>query len=176
MKQIQWIWRQSNAAGDTGYIFPPTPVTILYENEGERWSWEGQLMSIDGGVMNPAPRMVPCRVKVDNPGGGKPLIRIESKTQTAVQSPTLFAGMFVTVIVHSKPEIPLYVIPERALLPGNRIWTVVDGKLHQHTIRLATTTGNGVLFYDNTDIKANDLVVVSPLATPVEGGSVTVKE
>ena len=169
MRQIQWIWRQSDAS--TGYVFPPTPVTIMYEMEGERWGWEGELKTLDGGIMNPITRMVPCRVRVDNPQAGRRLAGIPVAGHAA--PPTLFAGMFVTIVVHSKPEIPLYRIPERALLPGNRIWTVVDGKLRQHLIRIATTTSEGVLFYADSDsIRPNDLVVVSPLASPAEGSLV----
>ncbi|MCL2710127.1 MAG: HlyD family efflux transporter periplasmic adaptor subunit [Planctomycetaceae bacterium] len=167
MRQIQWIWRQSGES--TGYVFAPTPVTIVYEMDGERWAWDGELKTLDGGIMNPITRMVPCRVRVDNPQAGRYL------AGTPRTPPTLFAGMFVTVIVHSKPEIPLYRIPERALLPGNRIWTVVDGTLRQHSIRLATTTPEGVLFYaDSAAIRPNDLVVVSPLASPTEGSAVQI--
>lgn len=169
MKQIQWIWRQSEET--TGYVFAPTPVTILYDMDGERWTWQGELQTLDGGIMNPGTRMVPCRVRVDNPQAGKQLVS-GNLARAAVQ-PTLLAGMYVTIIVHAKPAIPLYRIPERALLPGNRIWTVVDGKLHQHSIRIATTTPQGVLFYaDVESIRPNDLVVVSPLASPTEGGAV----
>ena len=168
MKQIQWIWRQSDES--TGYVFTPTPVTILYEMDSERWVWEGELKTLDGGIMNPMTRMVPCRVKVENPQSGK---RINGNFSGSAIPPTLFAGMYVTVIVHSKPAIPLYSIPERALLPGNRIWTVVAGKLRQHSIRIATTTPEGVLFYaDSESIRTNDLVVVSPLASPTEDSPV----
>ena len=168
MRQIQWIWRQSNES--TGYVFPPTPVTILYEVDGERWAWEGNLKTLDGGMMNPTTRMVPCRVRVENPQAGK---RLQGNSLGTDVPPTLFAGMFVTVIIHSTPDIPLLRIPERALLPGNRIWTVHDGKLRQHSIRIATTTPEGVLFYADSDlIQPFDLVVVSPLASPTEGSPV----
>jgi len=169
MKQIQWIWRQSDEA--TGYVFTPTPVTIQYDTDGERWTWQGELQTLDGGIVNPGTRMVPCRVRVDHPQAGTQLVQ-DNLVRAAVQ-PILLAGMYVTVIVHSKPAIPLYRIPERALLPGNRIWTVVDGKLRQHSIRIATTTPQGVLFYaDMESIQPNDLVVVSPLASPTEGSPV----
>jgi len=192
MRQIQWIWRQSGES--TGYVFTPTPVTIMFDMGGERWVWDGELRTLDGGIMNPITRMVPCRVRVDNPQAGRrltadgrqpfaadasgavaPLLPSAVCNLPSLKPPTLFAGMFVTITVHSRPEIPLYRIPERALLPGNRIWTVVDGKLRQHSIRIATTTPEGVLFYaDSGAIRANDLVVVSPLASPTEGSPVQV--
>jgi multidrug efflux pump subunit AcrA (membrane-fusion protein) len=170
MKQIQWIWRQSDKT--TGYVLAPTPVTILYDTEGECWAWEGELKTLDGGVMNPVTRMVPCRVKVDNPQSGK---RVQGAATGTTGQPMLFAGMYVTVIIHSKPDIPLYRIPERALLPGNKIWTVTDGRLQQHSIRIATTTPEGVLFYaDSESIQPHGFVVVSPLASPTEGNLVQI--
>ena len=173
MRQIQWIWQQTDES--TGYVFAPTPVTIIYESDGERWAWEGNLKTLDGGIMDPVTRMVPCRVRVDNPqsgrwmhgfSSGEPLVNVAGQ-------PMLFAGMHVRIIVHSKPDILLYRIPERALLPGNRIWTVVDGKLRQHSIQVAATIPEGVLFYaDAETIRPYDLVVVSPLASPAEGSPV----
>ena len=166
MKQIQWIWRQSDES--TGYVFAPTPVTIMYETDGERWVWDGELITLDGGIMDSQNRMVPCRVRVENPQAGRKLAG--TPLSGTVVPPTLFAGMYVTIVIHSKPAIPLYRIPERALLPGNKIWTVADGKLRHHSIRLATTTPQGVLFYaDSESIRPNDYVVVSPLASPSEG-------
>ena len=173
MRQIQWIWRQSEEG--TGYIFAPTPVTIIYETDGERWAWEGTLKTLDGGIMDPVTRMVPCRVRVDNPQSGRWLqdFSLGTSLSSVTGQPMLFAGMHVKITVHSKPAIPLYRIPERALLPGNRIWTVVDGKLRQHSIQVAATTPEGVLFYAEAGaIRPNDFVVVSPLASPAEGSPV----
>jgi multidrug efflux pump subunit AcrA (membrane-fusion protein) len=178
MKQVQWLWLSNNEETNTasdGYIFRPTPVTILYELDGTTWAWDGTLESLDGGGMNAATRMVPCRVKVDNPQS----VRLfQSNTQSSVRlksPPTLFFGMYVTVIVHAKPEITLFRIPEKALLPGNRIWTATGGTLYQHSIKVAATTPEGVLFYADSDtLSPTDLVVVSPLATPVEGGTVNI--
>ncbi|MDR2756322.1 MAG: HlyD family efflux transporter periplasmic adaptor subunit [Planctomycetaceae bacterium] len=172
MKQIQWIWRQTETE-NSGYIFPPTPVTILYEIDGEQWAWEGRLQTLDGGGLNAITRMVPCRVKVDDPQSVHSVHVPENGTKNA--PPTLFSGMYVSIIVHSKPVVSLYRIPEKALLPGNTIWTATNGKLHRHTIRVATTVSDSVLFYaDSEELSPSDLVVVSPLAAPVEGGNVLV--
>ncbi|MDR0871653.1 MAG: HlyD family efflux transporter periplasmic adaptor subunit [Planctomycetaceae bacterium] len=179
MKQIQWIWLSTESSPNLkipdGYVFKPTPVTILYELEGTTWAWDGTLKTLDGGGMNAVTRMAPCRVKVDNPQAVR-LYKSNSQNVPAVKSPpTLFFGMFVSIIVHSKPEVSLYKIPERALLPGNKIWTATGGKLHQHSIRVATTTSDGVLFYAESEhLLPTDLVVVSPLATPIEGGNVNI--
>ena len=117
--------------------------------------------------------MVPCRVKVDDPHSVRSVGISENSTKNP--PPTLFSGMYVSIIVHSKPAVSLYRIPEKALLPGNTIWTATNGKLHRHTIRVATTVAGNVLFYaDSEKLSPTDLVVVSPLAAPVEGGNVQV--
>lgn len=183
MKQVQWILRSktdNNApeAGEddyfSGYRFPLTPVTILYELEGDVWEWTGTLKSLGGAGMDSATRMVPCRVTVDAPRAVRRGLQGNDHS-ISLPPPTLLSGMYVTITVHANPDIPLYRIPEKALLPGNRIWTATDGKLRQHSIRVATNTPEGVLFYaDSTELRPVDLVVVSPLATPVEGGRVQI--
>ncbi|MDR0390864.1 MAG: HlyD family efflux transporter periplasmic adaptor subunit [Planctomycetaceae bacterium] len=173
MKQIQWIWlSRSKERQSDGYVFAPTDVTILYEIDENKWAWDGVLQTLDGGGVDAATRMIPCRVKVNNPKS----VRLVSENQILDKKPpTLFFGMYVSIIVHSKPDIELYRIPEKALLPGNKIWTATNGKLHKHDIRIATTTVDGILFYaESKTLGADDLVVVSPLATPIEGSNVNV--
>jgi multidrug efflux pump subunit AcrA (membrane-fusion protein) len=172
MKQIQWIWRQAGTENN-GYVFPPTPVTILYEIDGEQWSWAGTLKTLDGGSLNAVTRMIPCRVKVDDPH----LVRSVHVHGNSAKNapPTLFSGMYVSIIVHSQPAVLLYRIPEKALLPGNIIWTATNGQLQRHAIHVATTVSDNVLFYADSDkLSSTDLVVVSPIAAPVEGRNVQV--
>ncbi|MDR1924944.1 MAG: HlyD family efflux transporter periplasmic adaptor subunit [Planctomycetaceae bacterium] len=173
MKQIQWIWLSRSKAGRSdGYVFAPTNVTILYEIDGVKWIWDGILQTLDGGGVDVLTRMIPCRVKVNNPKSVRPADGDDSITK---KPPTMFFGMYVSIIVHSKPDVELYRIPEKALLPGNRIWTATNGKLQKHEIRVATTMPEGVLFYaESKSPSSNDLVVVSPLANPIEGTDVNI--
>ncbi|MDR1054109.1 MAG: HlyD family efflux transporter periplasmic adaptor subunit [Planctomycetaceae bacterium] len=173
MKQIQWIWlSRSKELPSDGYIFSPAEVTVLYETDGEKWCWEGVLQTLDGGGVDAATRMIPCRVKVNNPKS----VRLLNKDTTPDQKPpTLFFGMYVSIVVHSKPDIELYRIPEKALLPGNKIWTATNGKLQKHDIRVAAVTPEGILFYAASKSPSdNDWVVVSPLTSPIEGSNVNV--
>lgn len=183
MKQVQWLWRsKGRPAEDSGtdrsalaYTFPPTPVTVRYELEGDLWEWNGTLQTLGGGGMDAQTRMVPCRVTVDQPRA----VRLGTKKESfsiSVPPPTLLSGMYVSIVVHANPDIPLYRIPEKALQPGNRIWTATDGTLRQHHIRVATTTPDRhVLFYAESEkLTPADLVVVSPLADSPEGTSVKI--
>ncbi|MDR2642295.1 MAG: HlyD family efflux transporter periplasmic adaptor subunit [Planctomycetaceae bacterium] len=173
MKQIQWIWLSRSKKGlSDGYVFAPTDVTILYEIDGEKWIWDGVLQTLDGGGVDAATRMIPCRVKVNNP---KSVRLLNENKISDKKPPTLFFGMYVSIIVHSKPDIELYRIPEKALLPGNKIWTATGGKLQKHDIRVAASTPEGILFYaESKSLDTDNLVVVSPLATPIEGSNVNI--
>ncbi|MGL6194237.1 MAG: efflux RND transporter periplasmic adaptor subunit [Thermoguttaceae bacterium] len=159
-----------------GYVFQPIPVTIIYDIDGEKWAWEGKLRTLDGSGVNALTRMVTCRVVVDNPHNVKPYPENSSSSDNVKGIlPTLLSGMFVSIIVHAKPEVTLCKIPEKALHPGNRIWTATGGKLKRHQLKVATTTPDGVLFYaDEKSPTVYDLVVISPLAVPIEGGNVKV--
>ena len=208
MKQIKWIWlsdpnKEAKPSADGtdgtdganlgGYVFCPTPVTIVYDLEGDAWSWNGTLQTLDGSSLNAVTRMVPCRVTVDRPQDVELLSKrtkpsedekpdeaanrpsIENPASPTVPPPTLFAGMYVSIVVHASPNIPLYRVPEKAILPGNRVWTVSDGVLKRHDLSVATTMPRGVIFYESpTGPFEGDLVVVSPLAAPVEGDRVNV--
>ncbi len=185
MKQIKWIWLSERTQNDNlkenqekietglnGYIFSPTPVTIVYELDGEKWQWDGTLSTLDGAGINAATRMVPCRVVVANPQAVR---NMEEKAlnNRSIPMPTLFSGMYVNVIVHAKPKMAVYQIPEKALLPGGRIWTATNGQLHQYSLHVASTSSEGVLFYtDHAKPDESDLVVISPLAAPKEGEQV----
>ncbi|MDR2169481.1 MAG: HlyD family efflux transporter periplasmic adaptor subunit [Planctomycetaceae bacterium] len=173
MKQIQWIWLSRSKSGvSDGYVFAPADVTILYEIDGEKWVWDGVLQTLDGGGVDAATRMIPCRVKVNNPKS----VKLLNQNATPIKKPpTLFFGMYVSIIVHSKPDVELYRIPEKALLPGNKIWTATNGILKKHDVRVATTIPEGILFYaESKSLASDDWVVVSPLATPIEGSNVNI--
>ncbi len=174
MKEMHWIWQSSNEGSgpsrrENPYHFPRTPVTVVYAMSSARIRWRGVLQYYEGAQVDERTRMVPCRVRVDAPSEAK----VESAS-AAVSAPALMAGMFVTVRVHSKPAIPLLELPEAAVQPGGTVWTVKDGRLHEVPVRVAHATPEEVIAYaDETGLAAEDLVVVSPLAAPVENAAVT---
>ncbi|WP_197456073.1 efflux RND transporter periplasmic adaptor subunit [Stieleria neptunia] len=87
-----------------------------------------------------------------------------------LQPPTLMTGMFVKIRIHATPPIPLVRLPHRAIQPGNTVWTVEAGKLHKKSIAIANSSQQYVVAYQRSGgLSAGDLIVTSPLATPVEG-------
>lgn len=79
-------------------------------------------------------------------------------------------GMFVKVVVVAKPPIPLVRIPSPAVGPGGVVWTVNDGKLQKKYVSIATTNNDEVIAYQQPGgLTAGDAIVVSPIASPVDG-------
>lgn len=93
-----------------------------------------------------------------------------AKTRKNLHPPTLMTGMFVKVRLHANPPIPLVRLPQEAIQPGNTVWIVQGGKLHKKSISIATSNPNYVVAYQvSGGLQAGDLVVTSPLASPVDG-------
>ncbi len=151
------------------YDFPETPASIIYQLGPVSYQWEGVLNRYDGAGIDNQTRMIPCRVHVDRPLSVKAIGRADPVGPQA-KPPTLMTGMFVKVRITADPPIPLVRIPQEAIQPGNEVWTVVDGKLRRKEVRLATSGEDYVVAYQQEDgLQAGDRVVVSPVATPIEG-------
>lgn len=188
MRQMDWLWQSKptptgqgdeevDAEGEVfaiadAYDFPETPAKIVYRIGPVSYQWQGVLDRYDGAGIDNQTRMVPCRVHVDRP---MDVIVESSEDGTGMQTtpPTLMTGMFVKAQILAKPPIPLVRIPQEAIQPGNMVWTVADGKLQRKEC-VATSGPDFILAYQQADgLQAGDVVVVSPLATPVDGLAVS---
>lgn len=164
----------------SAYRFPETPVTVSYELGGVRYQWDGVMDRYDGAGLDPQTRMIPCRVLVQDPDQVSVMTSGAAASASGQQSqpppslvsqpPTLMTGMFVKVVVVAKPPIPLVRIPSPAVGPGGVVWTVNDGKLQKKYVSIATTNNNEVIAYQQPGgLTAGDAIVVSPIASPVDG-------
>lgn len=199
MKQMHWLWQSdlSNVPGSGftgGYDFPKTPATVIYQLGGENYAWKAVADRYDGAGLDSRTRMIPCRIHVSDPTSVMKLADMVdshseqisvtktpnsldaqiASTRTHLHPPTLMTGMFVKVRVHADPPIPLVRLPQAAIQPGNTVWIVQDGKLHQKSISIANSNAEYVVAYQMSGgLQAGDLVVTSPLATPFDGMQVT---
>ena len=152
------------------YEFPETPASINYQLGPVSYQWDGVLNRYDGAGIDNQTRMIPCRVHVDRPFSVKAIGKPDGTVGPQAKPPTLMTGMFVKVNITADPPIPLVRIPQEAIQPGNEVWTVVEGKLRRKGVRVATSGDDYVVAYQQDDgLQAGDRVVVSPLATPIEG-------
>ncbi|MDA8746512.1 hypothetical protein N9N28_17955, partial [Rubripirellula amarantea] len=163
---------------DDEYSFPRTPATVIYEVGGTSFQWSGMLERYDGAGFDEQTRMVPCRVNIDDPDSATiyasdtSFQRPGQTTPNSVPfySPDLMTGMFVKVLIRTSPPSPLVRLPQQSIQPGSVIWTVKDGKLKRQEISIATSNENFVIAYQQEGgLSAGDKVVISPIATPVEG-------
>lgn len=178
MRQMNWLWQADTHGQGTAppdhdllhaYDFPDTPAEVIYQLGGTTYRWTGVVDRYDGAGLDSQTRMVPCRVHVNDPLS----VQFSQQGTTVYQHskpPTLMTGMFVKVRIDARPPIPLVRLPQTAIQPGDKIWTVVDGKLKQKDILIATADENSVIAYQQVGgLQAGDAVVISPLATPMDG-------
>jgi hypothetical protein len=94
---------------------------------------------------------------------------------TQVSPPTLLSGMYVTVRIPIDSPVQLLQVPAESIRPGGQIWVVRDGKLKVVSISLVRVDGDLALVRrDEETLKAQDVVIVSPLASVTDGMPVTV--
>ena len=125
MDQLYWILDQvaiEETKTSVGYDLPETDAIIEFEVSGRHGmthQWNGKLLSYDGIGLDPKTRTVPVRVIVDRPS--EFIHQGESSIPSHSTTP-LVRGMFVRVRLMIRPKTQLYVIPTKALQPGNRIY------------------------------------------------------
>ncbi len=164
------------------YQFDDTPVRVTCVLDGTMYQWKGVLTYLDGPGLDSRTRMLPCRVVVENPLNGQAL----NEDGTLMDGATfraLMPGMFVMVHVHATPNRELLNLSEMAVLPGGTVWKIhreTDGRcklIRATKITTAysdTNTGRVIVYEKKGVLDAGDEVVVSPLATPLEGTFVNV--
>ncbi len=182
MEELNWLWKQRNPnlvkaepeSVQTEYQFPTTEATVVYELSGQRFTWRGNLSRYDGVGLDERTRTVPCRVFVDNPRavGLEGSDGLASDSPTVSGPPALVRGMFVSVRIHARPNVPLLRLPERAIRPGNEVWLVRNGKLDRCHVTVALVTPAGVLIdASRSDLSPGDQVITTPMtATPKADG------
>jgi RND family efflux transporter MFP subunit len=176
MEELDWIWQQRGPANGTAlgdadgdYQLPRTPATVTYRLGGREYQWQGVLWRYEGIGLDEATRMVPCRVLVREPRQ----FTVSSAAAGGAGPRALMRGMFVRVTIHAQPQTKLLRVPERAVLPGNTVWSVRDGKLNQVRLRDMMLVGDFVIVPEHvTGLRTGDVVVTTPLPVATEGMAV----
>lgn len=176
-EELEWV-RQRTLSEETQrtspnlnspYQLPPTPATVVYAVGGREYAWDGVLARYDGIGLDEQTRTVPCRVVVSGPRVSR--IRTPAgEAQDGAVLPVLVRGMYVTILIHTRPDFALLQIPRPAVRPGNIVWLVENGKLRRQKADILQRVGDGLLVDANrAGIVAGARVVVSPLVTAYDG-------
>lgn len=201
-----------------------TVVYELPGRQDIRYSWSGELKSYDGLGITTSSRTMPCRVVVKNPRAMKLLptkelttsqltshetdgadtVPVSTASEQSDKKPAseipfsgpreLFRGMYVSVLIKTKPRTPLVLVPVRGLFqPGNRIWVVTpdeDDSEHSRTKlvegihviqKTERLTANGiekfwVVDVSQSNLRAGDKIVTSPMKSRLKDNKVRLKK
>ena len=166
------------------YQFADTPVRLKYELNDTVYEWAGTLTYLDGPGLDSRTRMMPCRVVVENPLNVQ-AFSIEGRPLKRAVSPTLMPGMFVSVEIHANPARPLLNLSEMAVLPGGTVWKAGKNEAGEDvlvraskimTAHFDTKSGRILVYAKRGVLEPGDEVIVSPLASPVEGTRIHVQK
>ena len=166
------------------YQFADTPVRLRYELNDTVYEWAGTLTYLDGPGLDSRTRMMPCRVVVEDPLNVQ-AFSIEGRPLKRAVSPTLMPGMFVSVEIHANPARPLLNLSEMAVLPGGTVWKAGKNEAGEDvlvraskimTAHFDTKSGRILVYAKRGILEPGDEVIVSPLASPVEGTRIHVQK
>ena len=180
MEHLFWLWHQSGVAlapdedarvSPTNYELPSARALITYELSGRKYQWQGVLSRYDGLGLDEQTRTVPCRVLVEAP---QQVCNVKIPGVDASSSagpPALVQGMFVNVTIFVTPNTKLLRLPREAVQPGNVVWQVDNGQLNACHVQIARLLPDdtALLYADGAAVAIGDHVVVSPLATAIDG-------
>ena len=133
---------------------PAPPVDVHFDFGGRRHTWGGRVSSVLGNV-NPAGQMAQVMVDIDDP------------LALAGDRPPLLLGSFVDVDLYSTEEHRVFVLPRETVHDDRRVYLIEDDKLRVRDVDVAWQEADRS--YVAGGLSENDVVVTSPIASPVDG-------
>ncbi len=134
-EEIYWLLQdrstptgaQIAAASEAGFRLPPIDdIEIAFEFGDRKITWRGRLDGFAAHGVDAKTRNVPLRVIVDEPIlAGNEAVGL------------LRRGMFVSLRIPVRPNVPLVAFPAGALKPGEKVWAVRDGALEILDVEVA---------------------------------------
>ena len=176
--QMRWVWEQSGATDgpttSTNYELPKEiAARITYELGNVLYEWRGVLDRYDGVGLDPRTRTVPCRIVVADPSDVRISHAEASEGSPAGGPRVLVRGMFVTVNLVVPVTAELYRLPSEAIRLGDKIWKYDDGSLQMQAVDIAHVMSDHILVRPSANLSKRDRVIISPLATALDGMEVS---
>ena len=140
----------------------PIMADVIYKNAGEQQLWRGRVARIKA-MMDERTRTLPMVIEVDETpasGRNKDLFRLRP-------------GMFVTVKIRGKEIQKVFVLPRHVVYPGDIVYTVRDNTLKSNMVKILRGYKDTVMV--NEGLTEGELIVKTPLSSPVDGMSVRLK-
>jgi RND family efflux transporter MFP subunit len=154
-KDLKWF------LDDMG-IEAPILADVVFTHGGSENIWSGRVARIKA-MMDQRTRTLPMVVEVDEP-------RITSQQKNSFR---LRPGMFVTVRIRGKKIQNVFVLPRYLVYPGDVVYTVKDDTLKSNPVQILRGHKDTVIIGEG--LSEGDLIVKSPLSSPLDGQIVRVK-
>ena len=177
VQELAWVWSaitpiraKSGQIQSHAYSLPGNVrATVSYRLGSNLYHWNARLEGYEKFAVDDTSRTVPCRIVVDDPLAVQARKGGESMLARAPRA--LMRGMFVQVTIHAQPSLRLVTLPEKAVHPGNFVYLMRDGELHEilRVSRARTYRGRVVIDATSSTLVPGDRVVVTPLSRPETG-------
>ena len=178
LDQLYWLWLSDARSPGTRanpqqrFELPKCKAEVVFRYSGAEYVWDGELARYEGTGVDEKTRLVPCRVRVDQPTHARAVTQAAAVSADAV--PVLLSGMFVTVRIPVNPPVPFLAVPDVALRPGGVVWVVRDGRLHFEAVEVVMTQDGQVVVRPGkgSQLQPGDKVITSPLPNVRKGMAV----
>jgi len=140
----------------------PILADVVFKNAGDEHVWNGRVARIKA-MMDERTRTLPMVIEID-----------ETPNSEHSQNPLrLRPGMFVTVRIKGKKIQNVFVLPRYLVYPGDAVYTVKDDTLKSNTVKILRGYKDSVIIGEG--LSEGELIVTSPLSSPVDGMIVRLK-
>jgi RND family efflux transporter MFP subunit len=140
----------------------PILADVVFKNSGSKNVWSGRVARVKA-MMDQRTRTLPMVVEVDEAA-----ISMQKNEQVGLRP-----GMFVTVLIKGKKIQNVFVLPRYLVYPGDVVFTVEKGALKSNPVQILRGHNDTVIIGEG--LSEGDLIVKSPLSSPVEGQIVRLK-
>lgn len=132
------------------------PRVVLRGNlAGTERAWEARIVRTSG-VIDPSTRMVNLIARVENP------------FEATADGIGMQAGIFVSAEIEGREVRDVFILPREALRRDDRVFVADEsGPLRIRRVGVVTTRESTVIV--STGLSEGDLVILSPIETPVDG-------
>lgn len=159
MDQLSWILDQPNVSTDklmnnpqsSRFELPSTPVEISYSIAGRdstTYIWDGVLDRIEGVGLDPLSRTIPIRIRVDNPGAFR---SADGRSIERSGPPVLVRGMFVDVVIKSRPSSRLMLVPKLSIKPSSNASVIWKFSENREVVRQTPKAREAIAEYEKAE-------------------------
>ncbi|MCR9295974.1 MAG: HlyD family efflux transporter periplasmic adaptor subunit [bacterium] len=159
MDQLSWILDQPNVSTDklmnnpqsSRFELPITPVEISYSIAGRdstTYIWDGVLDRVEGVGLDPLSRTIPIRIRVDNPGAFR---SADGRSIERSGPPVLVRGMFVNVVIKSRPSSRLMLVPKLSIKPSSNASVIWKFSENREVVRQTPKAREAIAEYEKAE-------------------------